>query len=87
MSNRLTWEEIKTRYDREWVELVDCDWPEGEPYPVEGVVRVHASDKKDFYAELNRLQPKPEQSALLFVGQAPRPEGAMYATPFVFRSA
>lgn len=87
MSSRLTWNEIKARYDREWIELVDCDWPEGDQYPLGGVVRVHAAEKKVSYAELNQQLPKPEQSTLLFVGQPARPKGAMYATPFVFRPA
>ena len=87
LQDTLTWEEIAARYDQEWVELLDYVWPEGEPYPLNGVVGIHARDKRAFYAELNRRQPKPEDSALLFVGQPPRPEGALYATPFVLRSA
>jgi hypothetical protein len=32
---RLTRDEIRRRYDGEWVELVHYVWDEGEPYPVE----------------------------------------------------
>ena len=39
MEKKLTWEEIKKHYNQEWVELVDYDWPDTEPYPRDGVVR------------------------------------------------
>ena len=32
MEKKLTWEEISRRYDKQWVELVDYDWPEEELY-------------------------------------------------------
>lgn len=42
MEPKLTWKEIEKRYDKEWVELVDYDWPEGNLNPSEGRVHVHA---------------------------------------------
>lgn len=83
----LTWEEIKEQFDGEWVELVDCDWPEGEPYPRSAVVRVHASDKKEFYTALNRRVPKPTDSSLLFIGKPAQRQGALFGVPFAFRAS
>ena len=48
MEKKLTWEEIKKRYDQEWVELVDYDWPDGESHPRSGTLRSHAATRKSF---------------------------------------
>ncbi|ETW97115.1 MAG: hypothetical protein ETSY1_23850 [Candidatus Entotheonella factor] len=48
MNQKLNWEEIKKRFDQEWVELIDYEWEETKPYPSGGVVRVHAKDRKEF---------------------------------------
>ena len=72
MEKKLTWQEIEKQYDREWVQLVDYDWPEGMPYPHAGTVRVHASDRKAFYSLANK-EPRPLDSAILFVGKAELP--------------
>ena len=76
-TNKMTWEEIKKHYDREWVELVDYDWPEEEIYPRSGVVRVHSSDRAEFY----RLaaQDSPVDSAFLFVGKQTLPPGTVFS--------
>ena len=68
MKNELTWEEIKKQYDKEWIELIDYNWAEGEPYPRAGVVRTHGIDKKLFHLECRR-NPAPEISAFLFIGK------------------
>jgi hypothetical protein len=65
---RLTWKEIEERYDQQWVELVDYDWPEGDFQPRSGVVRTHAADKKAFHRDCRR-EPVPEDSADLFVAK------------------
>lgn len=70
MSERLSWEDIKTRYDQEWVELVDYDWPEEDPYPRAGIVRVHAKERSKF-DDLADIDP-PKDSAYVFVGRTPR---------------
>ena len=67
MTESLTWDEIKEQYDRQWVELVQYDWPEGKPYPNSGVVRVHSSNRKEFY-QLAKSE-SPRDSAILFVGK------------------
>ncbi len=67
-TEQLTWEEIKRQYDKEWVQLIDYVWPEGEPFPVAGLVRVHAPDRKDFFRKVRELQPKVADSAFLYVG-------------------
>jgi hypothetical protein len=71
-NQKLSWDEIQKRYDQQWVELVDYEWSEGEANPCGGVVRVHAADRKTFYTLANR-SPRPEHSAILFVGQAELP--------------
>ena len=65
---KLTWDQIAKQFDQQWVELVDYDWPEGIPYPVAGVVRAHAKERKAFYRLANE-EPRPRESAILFVGK------------------
>ena len=67
MENKLTWEEIKKLYDQEWVELVDYDWPDEDPDPRAGVVRVHAKTREDF-DRLTDIDPA-KDSAIVFVGE------------------
>lgn len=67
MRKRLSWNEIREQFDRQWVELVDYDWPEGKPFPKSGVVRVHSSDRREFY-RIARNE-APVDSAILFVGK------------------
>ncbi len=73
MEKELSWEEIKERYNQEWVELVDYDWPDGTPYPQAGIVRAHASERKRFYQnckEHDMLEgASPFDAAILFVGR------------------
>jgi hypothetical protein len=66
MKEKLTWQEIEKRYWHQWVQLVDFDWPDTEPWPTSAVVRVHAADKREF----NKLaaQDRPRSTATLFVG-------------------
>ena len=66
-NKKLTWEEIKKLYNEEWVELIDYDWPEEEPDPRAGVVRMHAKTRIEF----DRLAAidAPVDSACLFVGE------------------
>ncbi len=64
---KLTWDEIRKNYNREWVHLVDYDWTEGQPYPNSGVVRIHAKTREDFDSLM--LSSAPISGARLFVGQ------------------
>ena len=66
MEKKLTWHEIEQLYDKEWVELIDYDWPEEEPYPISGIVRVHAPNRPEF-DKLIAVDP-PYDSAYVFVG-------------------
>lgn len=72
MPEKLNWEEIQKRFDQEWVELIDYEWDDTKPYPSGGVVRVHASNRKEFDRLI--LQDPPEDSAFVFVGKRKRPE-------------
>ena len=54
----------------------------GDPYPRSGVVRSHASDKKEFYKQCNR-EPVPDDSAILFVGVPQRPEGTVFSPSLI----
>ena len=69
---RLTWTEISALYDQEWVQLIDYDWPEGEPFPYAGVVQFHSPDSKDFDA-LSR-QNSIDDAACVFVGKPELPQ-------------
>jgi hypothetical protein len=65
MKEKLTWKEIEERYWHQWVQLVDFDWPDTEPWPLTAVVRVHSADKREF----NKLAAKdrPNSTARLYV--------------------
>ena len=75
MKKKLTWQEIEKQYDREWVQLVDYDWPEDEPLPRSGVVVVHAKARRDFDAMIARTPQ--ENSALVYVGERQIPPGVV----------
>lgn len=75
--NKLTWDEIKKLYNEEWVELIDYDWPDTEPYPHSGIVRVHAKTRAAF-DDLADHDP-PFDSAYIFVG-SPRRSGDVVET-------
>ena len=74
-SEKLTWDEICQRYDQQWVELVDYDWPETEPYPHAGIVRVHAASRRVFDDLI--LHDAPDHSAFVFVGERKTPPGVI----------
>jgi len=76
MAQKMTWNEIRQLYNREWIELVDYDWPEEDSDPSAGVVRAHASDRNTFYSLANR-EPRPKDSAILFVGDTAAPKGTI----------
>lgn len=71
METKLTWGEIRQRYDQEWVLLDDCDWPEEEIDPRSGIVRLHARTREEF-DRLIAEKAGPFDSAIVFVGE---PEG------------
>ncbi len=73
MSEKLSWEEIKKRYDGEWVELVECTWEETKSHPTCGVVRVHATTRKEF--DKLSLENPVDDFAILYVGTPKRTEG------------
>ena len=75
MVRKLTRKEIQKQYDQEWVELVDYDWPDTEPFPRDGVVRVHAKSRREF--DVLILEDPPIDSALVFVGERQAPPGVV----------
>ena len=79
---RISWEEIKTSYNQEWVELVDYDWPEEHASPSTGAVRTHGANKKEFHLQCRR-EPVPSDSAILFVGRPPIPDGVVLSPSLV----
>lgn len=82
MAEKLSWEEIERRYDQQRVELVDYDWPEGDPHPSSGIVRTHSADKKDFY-QLCKREPVPDDSAIVFVGFPRIPDGVVFSPSLI----
>lgn len=81
-NKKLTWEEIRTLYNKEWVELVDYDWPEEETYPVSGTIRSHGSQKKEFHQQCRR-EPVPNDSAILFVGPPHTPDDVVFSPSLI----
>ena len=78
MSNKKSWEEIKSAYPDEWVELVDFEWNDSEPYPRSGIVRVHHRDKKMLKTILNSKD-RPTEAALLFTGENLLPQVGLFS--------
>jgi hypothetical protein len=75
MEAKLTRKEIQRFYDQEWVELIDYDWDEAEPYPKAGVVRSHAKTRKQLSAQVQSNAVM--DSAILFVGDWNLPENSV----------
>lgn len=63
---KLSWNQIQTEYDGQWVHLIDYDWAEGTPYPVSGVVHIHAKTRKEFNALIKAADRIP--GARIYVG-------------------
>ena len=82
MGKKLTWKEIEKQFNQQWVELVDYDWPEGTPYPRSGIVRTHASDKKQFHKSCLEGD-VPSDSALLFVGHKKSLDDSVFAPSLI----
>jgi hypothetical protein len=78
MAERLTWEQIEARYDKQWVELVDVNWPEEDINPRAGVVRVHAQSREEFDKLVGELPLV--DSALVFVGTPDLPDSVIMNT-------
>lgn len=72
METKLTWEEIKKRYDQEWILLDDFDWDEEDEFPKAGVVAVHAKERREFDRLIAARAPGFD-SALIFVGEPKNP--------------
>jgi hypothetical protein len=66
MGKQLQWHEIEKTYPNQWIQLVDFEWAEGNPRPTKGVVRINASDRREF----NRLvlDAEPVDAARVYVG-------------------
>jgi hypothetical protein len=75
MEKKLTWDKIEKLYNRQWVQLIQYDWPEREALPRAGVVRVHAKTRQEFDRLIAREPQK--NSALLFVGERKIPPGVL----------
>ena len=75
MAEVISWEDITKLYDREWVQLVDFDWPEEEALPRAGAVVVHAKTRREFDAMIAEIPQ--ENSALLYVGNRKIPPGVV----------
>lgn len=68
MAEKLSWDEIKARYHEQWIQLLDYDWPDGTPWPKAGIVAIHDSDRKAFWRKAKAVEPRPTDTAVLFVG-------------------
>lgn len=76
----MTWSEIEKEFNHEWVELVDCDWPEEEIHPRSGTVRVHSKSRNEFYEHVLKLPPV--DSSILFVGKRKLPTDVIFSPGF-----
>jgi hypothetical protein len=70
MSEILSMDEIKRRFDSEWVIVAD---PELDPglNVLSGRVIVHGPDRDEVYARLLGMDPRPRHLASLYLGRFP----------------
>jgi len=78
-AKRISWQEIEKLYPKQWVELVDYDWPNDAQNPISGIVRSHSANHKTFYTKANK-EPRPTDSAILFVGNVSAPAGTIFCS-------
>ena len=78
---RLSWEEIQKRYNQQWVQLVDYEWPEGEPRPLSGRVRIHAPERREFNKLI--LESEAVDAARVYVGDHRLPESTILSSNIV----
>ncbi len=77
MSEKLTWEEIKTRYPDQWVELIDFEWDEFEPYPRSGVVRYQSKARKEIHQQF--MNNPVDNSSIVYTGAMKIQEGSVFS--------
>lgn len=77
----LTWQQIEEKYDQQWIQLIEFDWPEGEVRPRSGCVRIHAQTRREF----NRLVLEADgvNAARIYVGKHSLPEGTILSSNIV----
>jgi hypothetical protein len=78
MNKILDWKQIQKEYQHQWVQLVDYDWPDGEPHPKSGKVRINATTRKEFNKLV--LQAEPRDAARIYVGDHSTPEGTVISS-------
>ena len=78
METKLSWEEIKSHYNQEWVLLDQYEWKEEEEYPKAGIVVFHAKERANFDRLIADRSPGFD-SALIFVGE-PKPNNDVVTT-------
>ncbi|MCI5065837.1 hypothetical protein MRY87_08945 [bacterium] len=81
MEKKLSWQEIEKKYHEQWVQLVDFDWPEGEPRPASGRVRLSAPTRKEFNKLV--LEADPVDAARIYVGPHKLPKGDILSSNIV----
>lgn len=67
MAQKMNWDEIKKKFNEEWVLLEDYDWEETEIDPRAGIVRVHSKDSREFHRLI--LNNSVVDSAIVYVGE------------------
>ena len=67
----LSWKQIEKKYDKQWVQLINFDWPEYESLPHSGEVVANAKKRKDFDKLI--CATKQKFSAILFIGDRELP--------------
>ncbi len=75
MNKILDWTQIQEEFQHQWVQLVDYDWPEGEPHPKSGKVRINAPNRKEFNKLV--LEAEPVDAARIYVGDHRTPYGTV----------
>lgn len=77
MSEKLIWDEIKTIYPDQWVELIDFEWDEFEPDPRNGVVRHQSKARKEIHDQF--MSNPVDNSAIVYTGVMKIPEGLVFS--------
>ncbi|MDZ4784639.1 MAG: hypothetical protein SGJ02_01055 [bacterium] len=67
MEKRLSWSEILTRFQGEWVELIEYDWDWGRAYPRWAKVRHHSFSRFQL-SQMTATSEKVASSVVLYLG-------------------
>jgi hypothetical protein len=66
MEQKISWNEIKSKFPNEWVALIEYHQKDAEE--IEGIVITHHPDRREFHEKIAKLLPTHRNMAVRFTG-------------------